>query len=137
MKHIKPIAACFLLPGVVFFVHLIASKGLGLYQLYPHLDIPAHYLGGISIAYALAKLVQYLEAEEILRPVDRRILLVLLISLTASAAVFWEFGEFIGDRLFQTNIQISLANTMQDQFFGILGGTTVALLTYRKDWRKA
>ncbi|HSL45637.1 MAG TPA: hypothetical protein VK897_19540 [Anaerolineales bacterium] len=34
-----------------------------------------------------------------------------------------------------TNIQVSLANTMQDQFMGILGGATWALIWFMK-WKR-
>jgi ABC-type nitrate/sulfonate/bicarbonate transport system permease component len=57
---------------------------------------------------------------------------ILLISITATAAVLWEFMEFTGDQLFHTNIQVSLANTMQDQFMGLLGGLTLAFLYWRR-----
>jgi len=49
--------------------------------------------------------------------------LVLIGSLTATAAVFWEFAEFTYDRAFGTNIQVSLANTMQDMAMGIAGAS--------------
>ena len=45
-----------------------------------------------------------------------------MVSLTATAAVFWEFGEFTIDQMFGTNVQVSLANTMQDMAMGIFGG---------------
>ena len=55
-----------------------------------------------------------------------------MFSITATAAVFWEFVEFIGDRWLHTNIKISLANTMQDQFMGIMGGTTCVLIYFTR-----
>jgi len=48
--------------------------------------------------------------------------------LTTTVAVLWEFGEFIPDRIFGTNIQISLANTMQDLAMGMLGASVILAL---------
>jgi hypothetical protein len=100
------------------------------------MDIPFHYLGGFSIAYTSAQILSYLEKEKITPRLNRGIFMVLMVSLTATAAVFWEFAEFTGDQLFNTNIQISLANTMQDQFLGVLGGMTVVVM-YVEKFRRA
>jgi len=135
MKRIFKLALFFTFPSLVFVVHLIASKGFNLYLHFPNMDIPFHYLGGFSIAYSSAQILSYLENEKITPRLHWLIFLVLLLSLTATAATLWEFAEFIGDRLFHTNIQISLANTMQDQFLGVLGGTTVVGL-YAKNVRR-
>jgi hypothetical protein len=128
MKQISKVGAFFIFPTLVFLIHLLASKVLNLYILFPNMDIPFHYLGGLSIACTSAQILSYLEREKITPRLNRVIFMVLILSLTATAAVFWEFGEFVGDRLFYTNIQISLANTMQDQFLGVLGGMTVAVI---------
>jgi hypothetical protein len=61
---------------------------------------------------------------------NRVIFLLLLFSITATATVFWEFAEFITDQILHMNIQISLANTMQDQFMGILGGLTWVYISF-------
>jgi hypothetical protein len=128
MRQISIVASFFLFPTVVFLTHLIASKLLNLYTVFPNMDIPFHYMGGFSIACTSAQILSYLERERITRGLHRVLFMVLIFSLTATATVFWEFAEFIGDRLFSTNIQVSLANTMQDQFFGILGGITIVFI---------
>jgi len=119
MKQTSRILSFFVFPGIVFLTHLIASKVLNLYAIFPNLDIPVHYVGGLSIAYVATQILSDLEQEKISVSLNKIIFLLLTISLTATAAVFWEFAEFLGDRLMDTNIQISLANTMQDQFLGI------------------
>jgi hypothetical protein len=136
MKQTSKVASFFIFPASVFLVHLIASKGFNLYLHFPNMDIPFHYLGGFSIAYTSAQILSYLEKEKITPRLNRGIFMVLMISLTATAAVFWEFAEFTGDQLFNTNIQISLANTMQDQFLGVLGGMTVVVM-YVEKFRRA
>jgi hypothetical protein len=133
MKQTSRIVSFFVFPGIVFLVHLFASKILNLYTIFPNLDIPFHYVGGLSIAYTSTQVLSYLEKEKISVSLNKVLFLILTISLTATAAIFWEFAEFIGDRLMDTNIQISLANTMQDQFLGILGGITWAFVYYGKN----
>jgi uncharacterized membrane protein len=132
MKQTSNVASFFIFPTLVFLIHLTASKILNLYTIFPNLDIPFHYIGGLSIGYTSAQILSYLEQEKFTARLNRVIFTVLIISLTATAAVVWEFAEFIGDQLWQTNIQVSLANTMQDQFLGVLGGMTIAYRCFKK-----
>jgi hypothetical protein len=132
MRHTSKIASFFVLPISVLFAHLIVSKGLNLYKIFPNLDILFHYIGGLSIAYTSARILSYLGKEKISTIPNKVVFLVLIFSLTATATVFWEFAEFIGDQFMNTNIQISLANTMQDQFMGLLGGATWVSVCFAK-----
>ena len=79
MKQGSKFASFFVFPISVLLAHLIASKVLNLYIIFPNMDIPF--------------------------------------------------------QLLNTNIQISLANTMQDQFMGILGGVTWMFI-YTKKFEK-
>ena len=94
--------------------------------------MPFHYIGGFSIAYTASLILSHLESEKITTPLNRVIFLVLLLSLTTTIAVFWEFAEFISDQMLGTHLQPSIANTMQDQFLGILGGGTWTLIYFKK-----
>jgi hypothetical protein len=38
-------------PVLVFGLHVIFSRVLGAYLVFPHLDIPMHFLGGMAIIY--------------------------------------------------------------------------------------
>ena len=131
MNHPSKLSSFFIFPAAVFLAHLTVARILHLYNLFPHIDIPFHFLGGLSIAYTSAKILSYLEQEKVIARLNGMLFTVLLISITATAAVLWEFMEFTGDQLFHTNIQVSLANTMQDQFMGILGSLTLAFLYWR------
>ena len=133
MKHATKIGSFFLFPVLVYLAHLIALRILHLYTLYPNVDMPFHYLGGLSIAYTASLILSYLESERITVPLHRMLFLVLLLSLTATTAVFWEFAEFISDQVLGTHLQPSIANTMQDQFLGILGGGTWALIYFKRE----
>jgi hypothetical protein len=132
MKQISKIISFFMFPVSVLLVHLVLSKILDLYAIFPNLDIPVHYAGGFSIAYAATQILAHLEKEPGSTILSRVVFLILIVSLTATAAVFWEFAEFTVDKVLFTNVQVSLANTMQDQLMGILGGCTWALICYSK-----
>ena len=132
MERAPKIASFFLFPTVVYLVHL-GVKGMGLYDMFPNVDIPFHYLGGFSIAYTCAQLLAYLEAEKVTPVLHRVLFLLFLLSITATVAVFWEFAEFLSDQFLATKLQPSIANTMQDQFLGILGGGTWAFIYFKRD----
>lgn len=45
----------------------------------------------------------------------------LIFIFVVSVSVLWEFWEFLSDKYFLTNSQISIADTMKDMFMGMLG----------------
>jgi hypothetical protein len=135
MKQTSRILSFFALPTLVFLIHLITVGLSNLYIHFPHIDIPFHYAGGLAIAFTAAQILTYLQEEKITPVLNRILFLIVIIALTATAAVIWEFAEFISDQFLGTNLQGSIANTMQDQFVGILGGATWAFICYKKLWR--
>ena len=101
MKRILIYLPDLLFPACVLAAHLFASKVLNLYVLYPNVDIPFHFIGGFSIAYAAARILARLERDQFTAPLDRVVFLVLIVCLIATAAVLWEFAEFGADQLLQ------------------------------------
>jgi len=116
----------------VFTVHVLISHVIDLYSLLPWVDIPMHYLGGLSMAYSLFRALAYLQERRVINPLDKVIMLLLMFTLVATIAVFWEFAEFSMDQLLKTNVQISLQNTMQDLFMGMLGAATMVGINIKK-----
>lgn len=135
MKRAFEIPPFFTFPAAVLAAHGIASTILNLYNHYPNADIPFHFIGGFSITYTATQILAYLEKEEMIARLNGVVFLVLIVSLTAAATVFWEFAEFGADQLLRTNVQVSIANIMQDQFMGICGGVTWALIYAKKGLR--
>jgi hypothetical protein len=91
-----------------------------------------HLLGGVAIAYffssCFAALPDGLMAKEFRWIAET----VCVASLTATAAVFWEFAEFTSDRLFRTGAQKGLDDTLLDMALGILGGVLYLLFARRR-----
>jgi hypothetical protein len=132
MKQTSKILSYFAFPALVFLIHLITVGLSNLYIHFPHIDIPFHYAGGFAIAFTSAQILTYLEEEKITSMLNRVLFVIMIIALTTTAAVIWEFAEFISDQFLHTDLQGSIANTMQDQFVGILGGATWAFIYSRK-----
>ena len=110
------------LPLTVFLLHVLFSACLGITKKLPGLDILSHFLGGIAIAFFFSVLADILRERGLISHLDRVVRQVLIFALTATAAVFWEFAEFVLDTYLGTHIQIDLQDTMSDIGFGILGG---------------
>lgn len=121
---IKKLVSFFALPFSLFCLHLVMVFG-GIYERYPRLDIPMHVLGGVFIAYSFSLAVMYLKQRKILSELNVLSRSVFLFTLTATAAVIWEFGEFTIDFLFSTNAQASVEDTILDLFLGLVGGTAL------------
>ena len=116
-------------PLLVFVTHEIIANVFNAYAWWPDIDVPMHFLGGLAIAFFFSGCFRALPRQDV--PERRLAVLELLLigSLTATAAVFWEFTEFTMDQFLGTNVQVSLANTMQDLALGITGG--IVFITVR------
>lgn len=122
-------------PIVVFACHVVLLVLLNTYNIFPNIDILMHYLGGLSMGYSCLLVLVFLQRHQLINPLDQLIELGLVFTSVATIAVFWEFGEFIIDHVFGRNVQVSLANTMQDLLMGILGALTLVVyqvITNRK-----
>jgi hypothetical protein len=115
-------------------VHVLSISN-SLYWLFPWVDIPLHFLGGLWAAVFFA----WLSLKFNLRFFEGRKFLwnfVLALSFVALIGVLWEFFEFSYD-FFSNSMDVSkiaqpgLADTMGDLFFDLLGGAAFVLI-FRK-----
>ena len=119
-------------PILVFSIHAVATRGFHLYVVWPQADIPMHFAGGVAIAFFFSGCFRALP-REIVRSSRIAVLeAILIFSLTATAAVLWEFAEFTLDRIAGSNVQVNLPNTMQDMALGILGAVVVTAVRMRR-----
>ena len=119
-------------PLLVFALHLLLQEVFFIYETYPNIDIPEHFFGGVSIAYFVSQCFQRLPRESLKKSRVAILEATLIISLTTCTAVCWEFAEFFADRIFHSNLQVSLANTMQDLVLGMSGAGIVATVRFHK-----
>jgi hypothetical protein len=115
-------------PLAVFVVHVVLDGGLDVYTPRPWLDVPMHVVGGVAIAFFLRGAVDVLDAEAERSRHARLRTRLLVVTASMAVAVLWEFAEFALDRTLGSNLQVSLANTMQDLATGTLGAVVAVAL---------
>lgn len=110
-------------PAVIFFIHVVCSRLIRVYDIFPPLDIPMHLAGGFAIAYFFLGCFRVLQEKGLMHKLERLLQATLLFSLTCTAALFWEFLEYVSDHWIKTHAQPDLEDTLLDMFMGIVGGT--------------
>lgn len=108
-------------PSVVLIIHLVAGW-LGMYDLFPDFDVPMHFLGGLSIACSIELLLREFAKKKFLVISHSALRYAAIVCGVFAVAVVWEWQEFVFDLLFGARMQLGLADTMGDLFFGFLGG---------------
>jgi hypothetical protein len=112
-------------PLAVFCFYAVAAKGFNAYILYPWLDMPTYFVGGIAITYFFR--IGTAHAQEVVGSIPRSIQLVLSLGLTAVTTVVWEFLEFLADITFGTHMNLGVSDTLSDLLFGLLGALVVVV----------
>jgi hypothetical protein len=116
-------------PLSVFSIYLFCLM-IGLYDLYPNLDIPTHILGGIAITYFYRFAIR--NSQEILGEIPFPIRVLFAFTATGTTIIFWEFAENIVDFVFHTHNVFGLFDTLKDMFDGLLGALVLTLLYRRR-----
>jgi len=113
---------------MLFYIFGLAVQ---LYDLFPVMDIPSHFMGGVAITYFYRSAIR--NSRNLLGETPHPIQVVSAIALTGTTAVFWEFYEFITDFLLSTNKIRGLEDTLTDLFVGLMGALVFSLLYKRRD----
>lgn len=116
-------------PLLVFMFYVIAAKGFHAYLIYPNIDMPTHFLGGMAITYFYLYALHY--AQNLVGPIPRLIQQLAALGLTAITAICWEFLEIVCDLAWSTQMNLGTKDTLSDLFFGLFGGTMMVLLAKR------
>jgi len=119
-------------PFAMFLLHGFFSRVINVYRRYPLIDIPMHFFGGVAIAYFFSSCFAALSEDAVSRRLRPLAQFVFVFCLTATAAVFWEFGEYTSDTIFRTNALDDVYDTLQDIALGISGGAFYMLIAW---WR--
>lgn len=101
-----------------------------LYLLFPPLDIPTHFMGGVTITYFYRSLIRNSQklAGEIPRPVQ----ILFAFTCTGTTVVLWEFYENILDYFLHTHMVLGVGDTIKDMAMGLLGALVLSLLYRRR-----
>lgn len=109
-------------PWLVFAIHCVLSLGFNAYERLDWLDVIMHFLGGAAIADFFFQIIGHLDRQGIMRAGGKAAVCLMVFGLTAASTVIWEFAEFLADAFFNAGSQPGVANTMKDQFMGLIGG---------------
>ena len=96
-----------------------------LYDKFPSLDIPTHFLGGVAITYLYRVAIR--NSQDFLGTIPLPIQILLAFTATGTTAVFWEFYENILDFLLGTHMVLGLPDTLKDLTNGLLGALIVSV----------
>ena len=115
-------------PLGVFLFYLI-GRSLQLFSLFPLLDIPTHFLGGMVITYFYRVAIRSVQTlvGEIPSPVQ----ILFAFTSAGTTMIFWEFYEYVFDYFFHTQMVRGVTDTTVDFFVGLLGALVVSLF-YRR-----
>lgn len=115
-----------LAPIVVALLH-IAAMLLGWYEQIIWLDIPMHFLGGVSIGISAYFFLVHTKVQT--SNFDNKLFgFLVILALTGLAAIAWEILEYSLDTMFNTELQRSIADTMKDLAFGLIGGALTGII---------
>ena len=113
--------------GVVIFYFV--GLWLDLFDMYPPLDIPTHFMGGVAITYFYRSAIRH--SQNIVGEIPHPIQIIFAFTCTGTTTVFWEFYENIMDRFFGFSMVRGLEDTIVDLMLGLSGALVLSLL-YRK-----
>ena len=115
-------------PLSVFVIYSVV-KAFGTYLLYPSLDMPTHFLGGVAIAYFYRSAIS--NSQRLVGAIPLPVQVLLALTCTGTTTILWEFFEYLSDFFFSTSMILGLGDTLKDMFLGLLGGLILLL------WRRA
>jgi ABC-type Mn2+/Zn2+ transport system permease subunit len=115
-------------PLGVFGFYLF-GLAIGLYKAYPPVDIPTHFMGGVSITYFFRSAIRNLQA--LLGGIPSMIRMIFAFTCTGTTIILWEFYENAFDYLFGTTMVRGLEDTIMDMFIGLMGALVLTLF-YRR-----
>jgi hypothetical protein len=109
----------------------IYSFGLAfhIYKSYPWIDIPTHFLGGVTITYFYRSAIR--NSQKITGAIPHLIQILFAFTATSTTAILWEFYENLADHFLHTHMVRGLEDTITDLFTGLMGALVLSLF-YRR-----
>src|SRR5687768_11618061 len=113
--------------SVVFFY--LVGLALQWFDLFPWLDIPTHFIGGIAVTYFYRYAIR--NSQGIVGVIPSFIQILLAFTCTGTTIILWEFYENLFDFFFGTHMVRGLEDTILDMFLGLLGALLLSAF-YRR-----
>jgi hypothetical protein len=102
----------------------------GVYDRYPPLDIPTHFLGGVAITFFYRVAIR--NSQALFGGIPFPIQVLFAFTTTGTTIILWEFYEVILDYLFDANNVLGLADTIKDMFVGLMGALLLTIFYRRR-----
>ena len=116
-------------PLSVFGFYLL-GRAFQLFELFPPLDIPTHFVGGVVITYFYRSAIRH--SQKLVGEIPVSIQVLFAFTCTGTTTILWEFYENIMDFFMGTNMVRGVQDTIVDLFVGLLGALVVSLFYKRR-----
>ena len=114
--------------GVLIFY--LIGRPLHLYDLFPPLDMPSHFIGGVTISYFYRSSIR--NSQGIVGVIPSSIQILLAFTCTGTTIILWEFYENLFDFFFGTHMLRGLEDTILDMLWGLLGALVLSAFYRRR-----
>lgn len=114
--------------GVLGFYAL--GLALNLFDLYPSLDVPTHFFGGVVITYFYRVAIRH--SQVLVGGIPFPIQVLLGLTAAGTTTILWEFYENLADRFLGTQMVRGLEDTIVDLFVGLLGALVLSVFYQRR-----
>lgn len=115
-------------PLAVFGFYLLGLV-IDLYDRFPFMDIPTHFMGGVAITCFYRGAIRNLKM--FYGEVPQAIRILFAFTCTGTTIILWEFYENAFDFLFGTTMVRGLEDTITDMLVGLMGALVLSLF-YRR-----
>jgi hypothetical protein len=116
-------------PLTVFGLYLLGLT-FHLFKLFPIIDIPTHFMGGVVITYFYRAAIRH--SQKLVGEIPFPIQVLLAFTCTGTTTILWELYENMFDFLFNTQMVRGVQDTMVDFLVGLLGALVLSLFYRRR-----
>jgi len=96
-----------------------------LFKLFPPLDIPVHFMGGVVITYFYRVAIR--QSQNVVGAIPVPVQILFAFTCTGTTTIFWEFYENLLDFFVGTHMVRGLQDTIVDLLVGLLGALALTL----------
>ena len=112
------------------FGFYVLGLAFHLFKLFPAIDIPTHFLGGVVITYFYRSAIRH--SQKFVGEIPLAVQVLFAFTCTGTTTILWEFYENILDFFFGTHMVRGLEDTIIDLFLGLLGALVLSLFYKRR-----
>jgi hypothetical protein len=104
----------------------VVGLTLRLYKAYPWVDMPTHFMGGVTITYFYRIAIR--NSQKFVGAIPMAVQICFAFACTGTTTVLWELYENFMDRFFGFQMVRGLDDTLVDLILGLSGALALSLL---------